>query len=173
MSLRGYKPKTAKAAWMMMVTKVDKKTGAITGIKLLRKKDQYRVEAREFVQRQKYDGKVCPVVTAIASLRNGRKYGHPISAELNEVHHIRGRGYGGRGPLLMDKRFWVAVSKQGHRWIHSHPTEARLYGWLPPVGEYNKPVPEIAQVFRNELQGISEIIYETPVIPRDLTVKGV
>ena len=42
-----------------------------------------------------------------------------------EIHHIRGR----LGPLLNDERYWLAVSRQGHRWIlHLFPDEARSRG---------------------------------------------
>lgn len=99
-------------------------------------------------------GETCPVVAAVPELREGRKYGWPVSAKLSEVHHVYGRGHGGRGPLLSDRRLWMAVSKQGHRWVHSHPAEARARGWLAPAGRYNCPVPDSARVSRNEFGGV-------------------
>ena len=95
----------------------------------------YRIEARAFVQAAIKSGKTCPVVAAIAELRNGTKYGHPISAKLSEVHHQRGRLNG----LLRDQRHWLAVSKQGHYWIHSPITEARRRGFICAQGDWNKP----------------------------------
>lgn len=54
-----------------------------------------------------------------------------------QVHHLRGRnGYADqwareRGvSLLLDVRWWAAVSAEGHQWLHSHPKEAREKGWL-------------------------------------------
>ena len=41
-----------------------------------------------------------------------------------QVHHAKGR----RGALLMDERYWVAVSAPGHQWVHAHPLEARELG---------------------------------------------
>lgn len=32
--------------------------------------------------------------------------------------------------LYRNKRYWLAVSAEGHRWIHDHPDEARAHGWL-------------------------------------------
>ena len=93
----------------------------------------YRQDALEFVAEAIAAGGHCPVVSAITQLRNGYKYGHPISDKLNEVHHARGR----LGPLLRDKRFWIAVSKQGHRWIHSNIHWARHFGWICEAGQWN------------------------------------
>lgn len=45
-----------------------------------------------------------------------------------EIHHARGRA----GRLLLDERFWVPVSRAGHRWIHDHPEAARRAGLLGP-----------------------------------------
>lgn len=96
-------------------------------------KAAYRREARAFVRERRLAGQTCPVVNLIACLKRGTKYGHPISNKLNEVHHVRGR----LGRLLRDQRFWLAVSKQGHRWIHEHPAQARRYGWLCERGQWN------------------------------------
>lgn len=95
----------------------------------------YRAAARMFVNVRVEFGDTCHVVDAIPELRNGFRYGHRISNRLTEVHHTRGRA----GALLLDKRFWIAVSRIGHRWIHSNPAEARRRGWLCAVGEWNKP----------------------------------
>ena len=54
--------------------------------------------------------------------------------KATEIHHIRGR----LGPLLNDQRHWLAVSRQGHRWIHLFPDEARFAGWLALPGEWNR-----------------------------------
>ena len=50
-----------------------------------------------------------------------------------EAHHMRGR----LGELLLDQRFWLPVSAEGHRWIHEHPAAARQNGWLCAAGEWN------------------------------------
>jgi hypothetical protein len=51
-----------------------------------------------------------------------------------EVHHVRGR----TGGLLLDPRYWLAVSSAGHRLIHSNPDMARNRGWLCAKGEWGK-----------------------------------
>lgn len=43
-----------------------------------------------------------------------------------EIHHVRGR----IGTMLNDETHWLAVSREGHEWIHQHPSEARKRGWL-------------------------------------------
>ena len=126
------KPKHRAAPWLAIASAV----AAPQALEKAKALTQYRKEARAFVKHAKALGAVCPVVLAVPELKNGRRYGWPISAELNEVHHMRGR----LGPLLNDKRFWLAVSKAGHRWIHQHPHAARQRGWLCQPGEWNKPV---------------------------------
>lgn len=109
-------------------------------VRMTRSKEEelYAEEAREFVRAAIKAGKTCPVVAVVPELQRGRKYGHKVSATLNEVHHCRGRS----GPLLRDQRFWVAISKQGHRWVHANKPAARALGFLCPAGEWNSPVPE-------------------------------
>jgi hypothetical protein len=131
--LYGYKRKTKPAPWV--------NAGMSSGQNVKRfldygkRQSKYGPEAREFVQQAIARGETCPVVAAIPELRDGRKYGHPICATLNEVHHIRGR----LGGLLIDKRGWLALSKIGHRWVHSNIEEARRRGWICKKGEWNTP----------------------------------
>ena len=47
-----------------------------------------------------------------------------------EVHHSRGR----TGSLLLDTRFWFAVSHDGHRWIHDNIEAARQRGLICEKG---------------------------------------
>lgn len=61
--------------------------------------------------------------------------GKPITTE-SDVHHKRGRvGYADQWardndiPLLLDPRFFLGVSREGHEWIESHPKEARELGY--------------------------------------------
>jgi hypothetical protein len=98
-------------------------------------KREYRIKAKAFVKAAIVRGETCPVVAAVPELRDGHRYGWPISNRLNEVHHTRGRA----GSLLCDERFWLAVSKQGHRWIHANIEKARNMGFLCAKGEWNHP----------------------------------
>lgn len=58
-----------------------------------------------------------------------------IQRPATMMHHVRGR----LGVLLADERYLMAVSFEGHCWIHDHPDEARKRGWLAQPGEWNKP----------------------------------
>jgi hypothetical protein len=75
----------------------------------------------------------CPVASTIPELRDGHKYGHRINRRITEVHHRFGR----RGKLLLERRWFLGVSRLGHRWIHMHPEEAQKRGWIGPPGTWN------------------------------------
>jgi hypothetical protein len=61
----------------------------------------------------------CPV-TAAGLLRDGVK-----SRRTTDVHHMKGRW----GRLLLEKAWWLAVSREGHEWIEANPRDARKLGW--------------------------------------------
>jgi hypothetical protein len=75
-------------------------------------------------------GTVCPVMKKIFKRRV------PVA---RCPHHVRGR----LGDLLFDTRFFLAVSEEGHAWIHRNVAQARKHGWYAQPGEWNtKPKPE-------------------------------
>lgn len=43
-----------------------------------------------------------------------------------EVHHRRGR----IGSMLVNEAYFLPVCRECHRWIHDHPSEARMKGYL-------------------------------------------
>lgn len=137
MSLYGYKPKTKPALWTMMPNAAPKapkvREARIRPVSKRRQKvtAEYLREAREFVR--KLRGVPCPVVSTIPELRDGKRYGWPVSAKITEVHHTRGRV----GGLLLEKRFWLGLSKAGHRWVHSNIEKARECGWICDKGLWN------------------------------------
>jgi hypothetical protein len=45
-----------------------------------------------------------------------------------DIHHQRGR----LGSLLMDTRFWSAVCRDCHNWIHANPAAAKAVGLIGP-----------------------------------------
>lgn len=45
-----------------------------------------------------------------------------------QIHHKRGRV----GALLTDPTYFMAVSDEGHRYIHDHPKESYERGWMLP-----------------------------------------
>ncbi len=51
-----------------------------------------------------------------------------------EIHHKRGRN----GELLLDERYWLAVSSENHTWIHNNIAEARKLGLIAQPGEWGK-----------------------------------
>jgi len=77
----------------------------------------YAAEKRAFVASERAAGKRCPVT------------GEPVT----ECHHR----YGRRGRLLMWKPGWLAVSWEGHQFIHDHFACAVKAGWYGPVGTWN------------------------------------
>jgi len=48
------------------------------------------------------------------------------SHKSTEIHHISGRN----GDRLNDVKFFLAVCRECHRWIHENPKEARAKQWL-------------------------------------------
>lgn len=51
----------------------------------------------------------------------------PITQETaTEIHHIKGRD----NKWLNDINYWLAVSRNGHIWIHNNPIEAEEKGYL-------------------------------------------
>lgn len=51
-----------------------------------------------------------------------------------DIHHKNGRS----GILLFDVRHWMTVCNSCHSYLHAHPAEARIKGWLAQSGEWNK-----------------------------------
>lgn len=67
----------------------------------------------------KPENRYCPVHAAGVM-------GAPRRVRTRDVHHRAGR----EGKLLLDQRYWLAVSRKGHRWIHDNVGEARKRGWI-------------------------------------------
>ena len=170
MSLRGYKKKGKPALWVAMrnANVVDAKdAGLMFGVSLspvalkltvasrrvrpVSKRRQntgaeYRRKAEAFTLAEREAGKTCPVVAAFDTLPKEAQAvltvpwtGNRRSDRITEVHHKRGRA----GALLLDERWWLGVSKFGHRAIHMFPRLARERGWLCAVGEWNKTEREV------------------------------
>ena len=80
---------------------------------------KYTVKRLEFLG--KPENRICPVT----------------GKEATEVHHMKKRvGFAdswarvNNVTLLLDTRFWLAVSREGHIWIHNNPVEATALGYL-------------------------------------------
>lgn len=61
--------------------------------------------------------------------------GYPLrfSKFADDIHHSRGKV----GELLFDTRFFFAVCRTCHRYLHDHPAIARQLGFLCEVGQWN------------------------------------
>ncbi len=68
-------------------------------------------------------GPWCPVIYAI----------HGRMIRVSQCHHKRGR----RGKLLLLERWWLAVSIEGHDWIHKNIALAMVHGWICDAGKWN------------------------------------
>ena len=50
----------------------------------------------------------------------------PITKQpTTDVHHSKGR----IGTLYLDKRYWIALSREGHKYVEEHPEWARENGF--------------------------------------------
>ena len=74
----------------------------------------YREKRDEFMSRP--ENQICPVI----------KHLKGIDVPATDLHHIRGR----IGSNLTDERYFLAVSRQGHTWIHENPSKSRELKWL-------------------------------------------
>lgn len=64
----------------------------------------------------KQENSICPVMLHL----------HGMRVRTDQVHHKAGR----IGKLLLYTSYWLAVSEDGHTWIHDHPEEAYKIGFL-------------------------------------------
>lgn len=61
------------------------------------------------------------------------KLGKPHARASKEIHHARGR----IRRLLVDTRFWIAICRECHDYLHDHPATGRRLGLIAPATEYN------------------------------------
>jgi len=107
---------------------------------LSKRKQQYYRVRDEWLKFMTSQGQICPVLWAVkkkAVLLTANKELAERShgqVTLAECHHMRGR----IGRLLCDSSFWLAVSADGHRWIHENIEKARELGFVCKAGEWNK-----------------------------------
>ncbi len=62
------------------------------------------------LKKQFIKDKICPVMLIPAT----------------DIHHMKGRS---SIELLLDTRYWLAVSREGHRFIEQHPDWAKFHGY--------------------------------------------
>ncbi len=74
----------------------------------------YLKKRKEFLSRE--ENKFCPVM----------KHFQGVVLPATEIHHMNGR----QGERLNDEKYWLAVTRVGHKWIHANPYKARKLKWL-------------------------------------------
>lgn len=74
----------------------------------------YNQMVRPFLNKE--ENKICPVMFHLEGWQ----------LRTSEVHHIKGR----IGKLLLYTPYWLAVSSEGHKWIHDNPNKAKALGWM-------------------------------------------
>lgn len=90
----------------------NKKRYVIPKVSEKRKIDNLKYYAQRIVFLGKPENKICPIT----------------GWEATEVHHKWcGKD---RAKYYLDKSTWMAVSRDGHNWIHDNPKEAREKGFL-------------------------------------------
>ena len=76
--------------------------------KRAKQKAAYLIARKVFLMED--DNKYCPVT------------GEPTT----EIHHTNGR----ENERLLDRKYWIAVSRKGHQYINANPKEARAKKWM-------------------------------------------
>ena len=74
----------------------------------------YNLAKKVFMMEDK--NKFCPVMA----------YLHSKTVPTTDIHHTNGR----ENERLTNRIYWLAVSREGHQWIHANPDVAREQGWL-------------------------------------------
>jgi hypothetical protein len=92
--------------------------------KKLNKKPQPRI--KPVSDKRKKQNSAYLLARKIFLMEDDNKY-CPVNGSLaTEIHHTNGRS----NERLLDREFWIGVSREGHQWIHANPEEARKNGWL-------------------------------------------
>lgn len=99
--------------------KYSKKKSKPTKVKPIsdkRKKQEqaYLVANRIFLMEER--NKFCPVMALL----------HNRTVKTTEVHHKAGR----ENEMLLDMEYWLAVSREGHEFIHSNHEISYEQGWI-------------------------------------------
>lgn len=105
------------------------------GRKPVKRRTQLKLSSKPIRRRSKAMAKRMQVYQQQAEEWLGsRMCANGCMSSATQVHHSRGR----RGNLLLDKRFWIPLCAQCHRFVHDHPEEARELGLLCAKGDWNK-----------------------------------
>lgn len=99
-----------------------------------RKQESYLYTKKRKIFMSKPENKYCPVYKACidgkikpSELPSGEEvHRYKIDIPTSEVHHKAGR----IGKLLNYVPYWLAVSSDGHKWIHNNPKKSYELGFL-------------------------------------------
>lgn len=98
---------SAECTYLEQKKKPKKKQKAIPQYTEKRKRESYTYNRKRKVFLNKPENKVCPVMLMLFD----------DEIKTTEVHHKAGR----RGKFLNYVPFWLAVSSDGHKFIHNNP----------------------------------------------------
>lgn len=84
---------------------------------LAKRRREYSKRRLIFLARE--ENQWCPVAAAGV-------WGAPAQIPTTDIHHTNKRD----GRKLLDEKYWLAVSRVGHEFIHAWPNIAREHGWL-------------------------------------------
>ena len=87
----------------------DKKQKAIPKVSDKRKIENLKYSALRIEFLGKKENRICPIT----------------KKPTTDIHHKKGRV----GSLLLDTRFWVALSREGHRFVEENPIWAKENGY--------------------------------------------
>jgi len=93
---------------------ITKKKPKLLSSKRTSQVSKYQKACKEF--KLQPENQHCPVINKLKG----------ITVQTTDVHHIKGR----ENDMLLDQKHWLAVSREGHQWIHNNPEESRKMGWL-------------------------------------------
>lgn len=82
----------------------------------------------------KEENQFCPVMAKL----------HGKTVRATEVHHRNGR----EGERLNDQEYWIAVSNEGHKYIHANPKVAYEQGWI--TKDYYEQIKQLKDKLENQ-----------------------
>lgn len=86
-----------------------KKNYSIPKVSEKRKIENLKYSAQRIVFLGKPENKICPIT----------------KQPTTDIHHKKGR----IGDLLLDERYWVALSREGHKFVEENPEWAKENGY--------------------------------------------
>lgn len=98
-----------------------------------KRKEEQRAQRQKLVVKKirKVSPKMAKALQEYSKLKKSFLENQPFCAVYPrlpavDIHHMKGRG---TIELLLDYRYWLGVSREGHIWIETHPKEAKERGY--------------------------------------------